>query len=348
MTPHLPALPAGPTSSVDGWAPTTVPALLRRGVHLLVAALLVLAVVRSLVGPAEGWPWVVAGAALVAVVYAVGPRWAAVGRSSRAAGAWLALLMVAWVALLALSPEAVYLAFPWFFLLLHLLPRPVGLAAVVLITAVAVAGFAWHQKTFTVAMVIGPVLGAGVVVATVFGYQSLHAESEHRRRLILELDRTRSELAAVEHRAGVMDERERLAREIHDTLAQGLSSIQLLLRAANRSLDPEREVDPARASGLGPRASSSRPAARHRRTSRRPGGSCGPWRPVTSRSRRSPRRSDGCVGRVRPAPASTSPSTRWDRPRRWPHRSRSRCCASPSRPSATPPSTRRRPAPMSR
>ena len=92
-------------------------------------------------------------------------------------------------------------------------------------------------------MVIGPVLGAGVVVATVFGYQALYAESEHRRRLILELDRTRSELAAAQHRAGVMDERERLAREIHDTLAQGLSSIQLLLRAATRSLDPEREVN---------------------------------------------------------------------------------------------------------
>jgi signal transduction histidine kinase len=89
-----------------------------------------------------------------------------------------------------------------------------------------------------------------VVIATVFGYQGLHAESEQRRRLIFELDRTRSELAAVEHRAGVMDERERLAREIHDTLAQGLSSIQLLLRAANRSLDPQRQVDPARAWGL--------------------------------------------------------------------------------------------------
>lgn len=47
-----------------------------------------------------------------------------------------------------------------------------------------------------------------------------------------------------------MDERERLAREIHDTLAQGLSSIQLLLRAATRSLDPAREVDTTKASHL--------------------------------------------------------------------------------------------------
>ena len=36
--------------------------------------------------------------------------------------------------------------------------------------------------------------------------------------------------------AGVHEERERLAREIHDTLAQGFTSIQLLLRAAERDV----------------------------------------------------------------------------------------------------------------
>ena len=230
--------------------PIPVPVALRWGVHVLVAALLVLTAARSVAVQRNGWPWVVLCAGLVGIVYGLGPRWSAVSRSHRVAGAWIALLLTSWVALLVLSPEAVYLAFPWFFLLLHLLPRGVALPAVALVTIAAVAGFAWHQRTFTLAMLIGPVLGAGVVIATVFGYQALHAESEQRRRLILELDRTRSELAAVEHRAGVMDERERLAREIHDTLAQGLSSIQLLLRAANRSLDPHREVNPARAAGL--------------------------------------------------------------------------------------------------
>jgi signal transduction histidine kinase len=227
-----------------------VPTALRWGIHLLVAGLLLLAVLRGVAGRAPGWPLVLLFGGLVGIVYSVGPRWPAVSRSTRVAGAWLALLLAAWLALLVVSPEAVYLAFPWFFLLLHLLPRPAGLTAVVIVTVTAVAGFAWHQKTLTAAMVIGPVLGAGVVIATVFGYQALYAESEHRRRLILELDRTRSELAAVERRAGVMDERVRLAREIHDTLAQGLSSIQLLLRAATRSLDPEREVNPARALDL--------------------------------------------------------------------------------------------------
>lgn len=249
MVSHPSAVP-GSTVVSRRLPPIPVPTALRWGIHLLVAALLVLVVLRGVVGQAPGWPWVVMFAGLVGVVYSVGPQWKAVSRSSRVAGAWLGLLVAAWVALLAVSPEAVYLAFPWFFLLLHLLPRPVGVTAVGIVTVAAVSGFAWHEKALTVAMVIGPVLGAGVVIATVFGYQALFVESEHRRRLILELDRTRSELSTVQHRAGVMDERERLAREIHDTLAQGLSSIQLLLRAATRSLDAERQINPARAFDL--------------------------------------------------------------------------------------------------
>jgi signal transduction histidine kinase len=219
-----------------------MPAPLRWGLHLLVAVLLVLPAVRSVLDGGDGWPWVLACTALVGAVYAVGPRWSASAGSPRGLRLWLALLLGAWVALLVLSPEAVYLAFPWFLLLLHLLPRAAGLVSVALTTAAAVAGFAWHQDALTAAMVIGPVLGAAVAIATVYGYHALQAESEQRRRLIVELDRTRAELAAVQHRTGVLDERERLAREIHDTLAQGLSSIQLLLRAAGRALDPAPQV----------------------------------------------------------------------------------------------------------
>lgn len=227
-----------------------MPTLLRWGVHVLVAALLALAAGRGILHRLDHWPWIVGGSVVVGAVYAIGPHSRAVARSSRAAGGWLTLLLVAWVGLLALTPDAIYLAFPWFFLLLHLLPRLPGLVAVAFTTVAAIAGFAWHQRSFTAAMAIGPILGAGVVIATVFGYQALQAESERRRRLIIELDRTRFELATVEHRAGVLNERERLAREIHDTLAQGLSSIQLLLLAAGRSLDAEREIDPVKASAL--------------------------------------------------------------------------------------------------
>lgn len=115
----------------------------------------------------------------------------------------------------------------------------------------AITAFAAHRGELSVAMAIGPALGAAVAVAVVWGYQALYRESEHRRRLIEELTATRADLAQAQHTAGVLAERERLAREIHDTLAQGLSSIQLLLRAAERAMPgrPDtaaRHVDQAR------------------------------------------------------------------------------------------------------
>src|SRR5262245_65902362 len=50
--------------------------------------------------------------------------------------------------------------------------------------------------------------------------------------------------------AGVLDERQRLAREIHDTLAQGLTGIVTQLEAAESALDgqqPARDDDAVRA-----------------------------------------------------------------------------------------------------
>ncbi|MFC3890571.1 sensor histidine kinase [Lentzea rhizosphaerae] len=226
-----------PTSRVLTWC-----------LHLLVAGLLALTAVR-------GTPPVVAVAVALGVVYAAGPLLPLVRTSRRAAALWSAAVGLTWVALLVLSADAVWLAFPLYFLQLHLLPRRAGLAAVVVTAATAITGFAAHTGTFTPAVAIGPALGAAVAVAVVWGYQALYRESERRRVLIDELTATRADLAEAQHSAGVLAERERLASEIHDTLAQGLSSIQLLLRAAERALPahPEKAagyVDQARRSAV--------------------------------------------------------------------------------------------------
>jgi hypothetical protein len=132
--------------------------------HLLVGALLALAIGRSALVGSAGWPAVVTCSVAVAVAYAIGQRSKAVTTSVSAAGAWLAVLLTAWVGLLILTSDAIYLAFPWFFLLLYLLPRYAGLTGVLLTTIAAIIGFGWHQETFTFAMVVGPVLGAAAAV----------------------------------------------------------------------------------------------------------------------------------------------------------------------------------------
>ncbi|WP_225834618.1 sensor histidine kinase [Streptomyces sp. NK08204] len=219
--------------------------------HLLIIGLLTLAAGRAVTDSRPHAGLIVAAAAACAAVYAAGPLLPRVRRSRPAAAWWLAATGAAWLVLLALSPDGVWVAFPLYFLQLHLLPRRAGLAAVMTTAMAAIAGFAAHQHTFSPAMAIGPALGAAVAVAVVWGYQALYRESEQRRQLIEELTATRADLAEAQHTAGVLAERERLAREIHDTLAQGLSSIQLLLRAAERALPGQpdiatRHVDAAR------------------------------------------------------------------------------------------------------
>jgi signal transduction histidine kinase len=61
-------------------------------------------------------------------------------------------------------------------------------------------------------------------------------QSADRRAVIAELEATRAELAEVSHRAGVLAERERLAGEIHDTLAQGFTSVVMLVELASAEL----------------------------------------------------------------------------------------------------------------
>ncbi|MFE3319225.1 sensor histidine kinase [Nocardia sp. NPDC059195] len=176
------------------------------------------------------------GAASVDRAEPSAPRW------SGAMWVWMAALTVLWLTLLALTPDAVYLAFGLFFVYLHLLPRPWNLIAVVLATGVGVLGFAAHRG-WSAGAVVGPVLGALVAIGIGLGYQALRREAVERERLIDELIGTRATLAEQERTAGKLAERERLAKEIHDTVAQGLSSIQLLLHAAEQAAPDHPALD---------------------------------------------------------------------------------------------------------
>ena len=113
-----------------------------------------------------------------------------------------------------------------------------------------------HVLILTGAILVNVILGCAF---TWFNWLS-YKQGEQRRQLIDELAETNSRLEATLaentglHRqllaqareAGVLDERHRMAREIHDTLAQGLTGIITQLQAAER--DPaqrRRHVDAA-------------------------------------------------------------------------------------------------------
>lgn len=145
--------------------------------HLLVVGLLVLVAARAVTDGRSHAGAIAAVAAACGLVYAAGPVLPRVRLVRRAAAWWLAAVGAVWLVLLALSPEAVWVAFPLYFLQLHLLSRRAGLAAVSLTAVAAVAGYAAHTGSFGPAMVIGPTLGAAVAVAVVWGYQACTARA---------------------------------------------------------------------------------------------------------------------------------------------------------------------------
>ncbi|PWJ27412.1 signal transduction histidine kinase [Branchiibius hedensis] len=209
---------------------------LRFGLHVLTAALLAVVVVRIVAQP-PGHPALAMGLWLLfALIYLAGAQVARL-RSAALTYCWLAALTVCWLGQLVLVPEAAYLAFPMFFLYLHLLPGIAAPLAVLVATAAAVLGIGWHSG-FTPGGVIGPVIGAGVALLIGLGYQALQREAVDRERLLAELVAAQNQLAASEREQGMLAERARLAREIHDTVAQDLSSIGMLLHAAER-VDPD-------------------------------------------------------------------------------------------------------------
>jgi signal transduction histidine kinase len=76
--------------------------------------------------------------------------------------------------------------------------------------------------------------------------RTIARESERRAELIEELRATRATLDLVQHDRGVLAERERLSHEIHDTLAQGFTSILMLAQVARAALGRDRP-DPSKA-----------------------------------------------------------------------------------------------------
>ena len=91
------------------------------------------------------------------------------------------------------------------------------------------AGWSW-----AVAREVVPQLGVALGFSVLLGFwvARIIDQSKERADLIDQLEAARSDLAAAENARGALAERERVAREIHDTLAQGFTSIVMLAQGA--------------------------------------------------------------------------------------------------------------------
>ncbi|HXO25284.1 MAG TPA: sensor histidine kinase [Streptosporangiaceae bacterium] len=136
-----------------------------------------------------------------------------------------------------------YLVWPW---------RLLGAAAVGLLAATSQA-YGVNKDTLTGVLIYLVIVAVNVAVGLAYAWSRWTAEVlDERRRQALEelstanhrLETTLAENAGLQQQlltqareAGVQDERQRMAREIHDTLAQGLTGIITQLQAAEQAAD---------------------------------------------------------------------------------------------------------------
>lgn len=215
----------------------------RFALHLITV---LLAVVTAFRAATVGAPLVVAmlSAGVFLAWYGAGASFAR-GRFARW---WLFGLGVIWLGMLAVSAEFVWLSFPLLLLAGHLLRAWPSVVFAAPVLAAAILAPIAHQVPMTFAHIVGPLLGGGFSLAISLGYDALLRDAVERERLMASVVRAHDEMAALQEElartqreAGATNERTRLARDLHDTIAQELSSMVLLARSGDAERMPQIE-----------------------------------------------------------------------------------------------------------
>lgn len=186
--------------------------------------------------------WVAyAAMAVMLVAYAVWGAPAARDRDQRRAVAYVVVVIVCTAVAVAQGGLATFLLFASFTQLWMLLepPRRAVVASVALGVATSFGIAAQQGFDGPTLVEAAPQMAIAVAFSVLLGlwFAATMRRSEERARLLHELRRAQAELADSHHAAGVTAERERIAREIHDTLAQGFTSVVTQAQAATAALE---------------------------------------------------------------------------------------------------------------
>jgi signal transduction histidine kinase len=173
-----------------------------------------------------------------------GMKWAFKDLQSSEERPWMRFIVVTgdilfWFILVGFSSAYYFALFGLFSQVFRNLPIRYAITAVfVLIGAMIYHQFeeAGEVFSFTSPLVWSFIFGG---VGTLFFGQWVSAiiqQSIQRKELIKQLEITQTELSEAKRREGALAERQRLAGEIHDTLAQGFTSIVMLLETAQHEM----------------------------------------------------------------------------------------------------------------
>ena len=221
------------------WAKTTVRRLPWWDVLFVgVPAVAVAAVFLWVTLEPERWSGAVAvGSGLVALVPIV---WSAFARRWRgptvrgyAAFAVIALLLTVAITLVPLLGIVQALLYPYLWMTFQRTRRSVGMSFVVagvigLATVLYWGPTAVPGTLFVQVMSVLMSVGIGLSITTAW------TVADERQQLLDELTRAQAQVRELSRQSGISLERERLSRELHDTLAQTLAGLSLLAERAAR------------------------------------------------------------------------------------------------------------------
>ena len=227
----------GPPLSPRGWKFTLL------GLHVVFAVLLGIAVATIVLAPIEGSkPLLLAALAALALAYVFLGAPALSSRDQTRAQAYLAVLVVVFGVLAWDEPALLFLLFigythVWF--MVESLRRGIVWTLLLALASTLGPGLAYTRGEEPLSGPGQTLVGLAFSIAMGIWVSRVLEQSQQRALLIRELERTRAELAGLHHAQGMAAERERLAREVHDTLAQGYTSIVVLAQTAAAALPPD-------------------------------------------------------------------------------------------------------------
>ncbi len=159
---------------------------------------------------------------------------------------FVAVMIGLWLVALVAAPPAVAAIPALYPLIFATLPLTAALTLTFLVTlaplglVVASHGSGWPSLPAVAAVTLVGAVAAPIIGTTIM---TTMRQRQQLTETVADLAASRAQTARLSREAGVAAERERLAREIHDTLAQGFTSIVALAQA----VQAESDTDPAAA-----------------------------------------------------------------------------------------------------
>ena len=181
----------------------------------------------------------------VAALVALGGWYLLVGRravhyeNARLGRRYLVLAVPLTLLAFALDPVGaimLFMLYPHIWVLLPQRQATVVTALTAVTTGVAIALGSGFEPSSVFVVSAFSVVALAFAAAMGLWITRIVEQSRQRAELVTRLNAAQTELAEAAKQAGISAERERLARDIHDTLAQGFSAVALLIDAAKADL----------------------------------------------------------------------------------------------------------------